>query len=96
MRPVAGGGCRSWRQTFADSRTHAFFLQFTCHLRDGIAHALCRVGKACEIGAHLLLKATKVDGIYSADPKKDPALATRGRGVPCGDRHRRPLSRTHG
>ena len=29
--------------------------------------------KACEIGADALLKATKVDGVYSADPKKDPA-----------------------
>ena len=25
-----------------------------------------------EIGAEIVLKATKVDGIYSADPKKDP------------------------
>jgi len=28
--------------------------------------------RAIEVGADLLLKATKVDGIYSADPKKDP------------------------
>ena len=28
--------------------------------------------KASEIGAAALLKATKVDGIYTADPKKDP------------------------
>ena len=28
--------------------------------------------RAIEIEAHLMLKATKVDGIYSADPKKDP------------------------
>ena len=28
--------------------------------------------RACEIGADALLKATKVDGIYTADPKKDP------------------------
>ena len=28
--------------------------------------------KASEIGANALLKATKVDGIYTADPKKDP------------------------
>ena len=28
--------------------------------------------KACEIGADVLLKATKVDGVYTADPKKDP------------------------
>ncbi|MFP5357840.1 MAG: UMP kinase [Gammaproteobacteria bacterium] len=32
--------------------------------------------RAIEIGADLLLKATKVDGIYTADPKKD-AKATR-------------------
>ncbi|HJU38993.1 MAG TPA: UMP kinase [Tahibacter sp.] len=29
--------------------------------------------RAIEVGADLLLKATKVDGVYSADPKKDPA-----------------------
>ena len=29
-------------------------------------------GRAIEIGAQLLLKATKADGIYSADPVKDP------------------------
>jgi uridylate kinase len=28
--------------------------------------------KAVEIGAQVLLKGTKVDGVYSADPKKDP------------------------
>ena len=28
--------------------------------------------RAVEIGADLLLKATKVDGVYSADPKKNP------------------------
>jgi uridylate kinase len=32
--------------------------------------------RASEIGAQVILKATKVDGIYSADPKKDPS-ATR-------------------
>lgn len=32
--------------------------------------------RAAEIGADLMLKATKVDGVYSADPKKD-ASATR-------------------
>ncbi len=32
--------------------------------------------RAAEIGAELVLKATKVDGVYTADPKKDPA-ATR-------------------
>lgn len=28
--------------------------------------------RAIELGADILLKATKVDGVYSADPKKDP------------------------
>ncbi|HWK55407.1 MAG TPA: UMP kinase, partial [Hyphomicrobiales bacterium] len=28
--------------------------------------------RGIEIDAHLVLKATKVDGVYSADPKKDP------------------------
>ena len=32
--------------------------------------------RAVEVGAELLLKGTKVDGVYSADPKKDPT-ATR-------------------
>ncbi len=32
----------------------------------------CAALRATEIGADLLMKATKVDGIYSADPKKDP------------------------
>jgi len=32
--------------------------------------------RAIEMGAQAILKATKVDGVYSADPKKDPA-ATR-------------------
>lgn len=29
--------------------------------------------RAIEIGADLVIKATKVDGVYSADPKKDPS-----------------------
>jgi uridylate kinase len=29
--------------------------------------------RASEMGAEVVLKATKVDGVYSADPKKDPA-----------------------
>jgi uridylate kinase len=32
--------------------------------------------RGAEVGAELVLKATKVDGVYTADPKKDPA-ATR-------------------
>ncbi len=31
--------------------------------------------RAVEIGADLMLKATKVDGVYTADPKKDPAAS---------------------
>jgi uridylate kinase len=31
--------------------------------------------RAMEINAEVILKATKVDGIYSADPKKDPRHA---------------------
>jgi uridylate kinase len=33
----------------------------------------CAALRATEIHADVLMKATKVDGIYSADPKKDPA-----------------------
>jgi uridylate kinase len=29
--------------------------------------------RGAEIGAEIVLKATKVDGVYTADPKKDPA-----------------------
>ena len=32
--------------------------------------------RGAEIGAQIVLKATKVDGVYSADPNKDPS-ATR-------------------
>ena len=32
--------------------------------------------RGAEMGVQIVLKATKVDGVYSADPKKDPA-ATR-------------------
>ena len=32
----------------------------------------CAALRAHEIGAEVLLKATKVDGVYTADPKKDP------------------------
>ena len=52
--------------------------------------------RAIEIGADLLLKATKVDGVYDADPKKYPnakrfeqAELRRGhRAQPAGDGHR--------
>ena len=33
----------------------------------------CAALRAREIGADVLVKATKVDGVYTADPKKDPA-----------------------
>ena len=33
----------------------------------------CAALRAREIGADVLVKATKVDGIYTADPKKDPS-----------------------
>ena len=36
--------------------------------------------RGAEIGAEMVLKATKVDGVYSADPKKDPT-ATRYRKI---------------
>jgi uridylate kinase len=36
----------------------------------------CAALRATELGCDILLKATKVDGVYSADPKKDPS-ATR-------------------
>jgi uridylate kinase len=29
--------------------------------------------RGAEIGAEMVLKATKVDGVYSADPQKDPS-----------------------
>jgi len=32
--------------------------------------------RGAEVGAQIVLKATKVDGVYTADPKKDPS-ATR-------------------
>ncbi len=38
--------------------------------------------RAAEIGADALLKATKVDGVYTADPKKDPT-ATRYETLSC-------------
>ncbi len=33
----------------------------------------CARLRAVELGAQALLKATKVDGVYSADPRKDPS-----------------------
>jgi uridylate kinase len=34
--------------------------------------------RAIEIGADILIKATKVDGVYSADPVKDPTAVRYG------------------
>ena len=53
--------------------------------------------RGAEIGAEIVLKATKVDGVYSADPNKDPTatryathhLRRSDRAEPAGDgRHR--------
>jgi uridylate kinase len=52
--------------------------------------------RAIEIGADVLLKATKVDGIYTADPAKDPK-ATRFKTVSyreCLDRRLEVMDRT--
>ena len=46
------------------------------HRQSVFHHRLGRRLRAVEIGADLLLKGTKVDGVYSADPNKD-ATATR-------------------
>ncbi len=35
--------------------------------------------RGAEIGAEIVLKATKVDGIYTADPKKDPSATRYGK-----------------
>ena len=40
--------------------------------------------RAAEIGASLLVKATKVDGVYTADPKKDPT-ATKFDRITCAE-----------
>lgn len=44
----------------------------------------CAALRATELDCDVLLKATKVDGVYSADPKKDPA-ATRFETITFGD-----------
>jgi uridylate kinase len=46
--------------------------------------------RGAEIGAELVLKATKVDGVYSADPKKDPT-ATRYRTISFDEAMQRDL-----
>jgi len=35
--------------------------------------------RASEVGAEIVLKATKVDGVYTSDPRKDPAARRYGR-----------------
>jgi uridylate kinase len=34
--------------------------------------------RGAEVGAQIVLKATKVDGVYTADPKKDPTATRYG------------------
>jgi uridylate kinase len=46
--------------------------------------------RGAEIGAEVVLKATKVDGVYTADPKKDP-LATRYKTLSFDDAMRQNL-----
>src|SRR6201990_173325 len=46
--------------------------------------------RGAEIGAQIVLKATKVDGVYTADPKKDPS-ATRYSTITCAEAMGRPL-----
>ena len=56
--------------------------------------------RAVEIGAEVILKATKVDGIYTADPEMDPTavrlphdhLHRRAEPRPPGDGHHRDLA----
>ena len=48
----------------------------TVGLVAGVTGGLTGAFRGAEIGAEMVLKATKVDGVYTADPKKDPA-ATR-------------------
>ncbi len=61
--------CSTWKKArssiFAAGTGNPFFTTDT-------AAAL----RGAEIGAEIVLKATKVDGVYTADPKKDPT-ATR-------------------
>lgn len=52
---------KGWVMIFGAGTGHPFFTTDT-------TAAL----RACEIGADAILKATKVNGVYSADPKKDP------------------------
>jgi uridylate kinase len=57
--------CSTWKRArwwcFAAGTGNPFFTTDT-------AAAL----RGAEIGAEIVLKATKVDGVYTADPKKDP------------------------
>ena len=46
--------------------------------------------RAAEIGAEAVLKATDVDGVYSADPKKDPKAKRYERLTPRGGDRARP------
>jgi uridylate kinase len=42
------------------------------YLEEGKVVIFAAALRGAEIGAQIVLKATKVDGVYSADPKKDP------------------------
>ena len=46
--------------------------------------------RAVEIGAEVLLKATKVDGVYSADPALDPTAVRHERADLLAGAHRPP------
>ena len=48
--------------------------------------------RAAEMGCDAVLKATNVDGVYSADPKKDPEGDAVRQAQPCGC-HRPRISR---
>ena len=74
--------CRRWRCRKCASSTRASGQQ---HLAEGPHRPLCRrdrqsilttdttaVLRAAEMGCDGVLKATNVDGVYSADPKRDP------------------------
>ena len=66
---IAGGPCATWREgrvvIFGAGTGNPYFTTDT-------AGSL----RAIEIGADVILKGTRVDGIYTADPEKDPT-ATR-------------------
>ena len=66
-------------ELFTRSATHKYLAEGRIVLRGGgtgnpfFTTDTTAVLRAAEIGAQAVLKATNVDGIYSADPKKDPS-----------------------